>query len=373
VSACFAAIWRSVVNIGIVSSSAANNQKPRRLSGIEAGRGIAATSVALYHVARHLDKSIGAPMLKHMTQFGHAGVDFFFVISGFIILFVHYRDVGNPARLRHYAGRRFTRLMPIYWIVTALTIALNLASGHGAPAPVDFAISIPLLPSNRAMVVGVAWTLQFEILFYSVFAILILSRTVGLVVLAVWLFAIVLAPFTSLGMSNVPDQFYGTYNIEFLLGMTVAFVLTNYTVRRPLRWLVGGIILFAAAALFDDLQWLNGYGGFGRIAYGVPAAIVVAGIAEADRQSLLSVPPILRMLGSASYSIYLFQFILIGVTWQAFLAVKFDQSLPVIAQFLILVLAVLIGGAIISAWVEYPLMSFLRTAYGKRFVPTVKV
>jgi peptidoglycan/LPS O-acetylase OafA/YrhL len=61
---------------------------PAKLGWVEAYRGIAATAVVLYHTARHFDKNYGIPALESVFQFGHAGVDLFFVISGFIILFV---------------------------------------------------------------------------------------------------------------------------------------------------------------------------------------------------------------------------------------------------------------------------------------------
>ena len=60
---------------------------------------MAATAVVFYHAARHLNKIYGVPALMCVFQFGHAGVDLFFVISGFIILFVHYDDIGRPERL----------------------------------------------------------------------------------------------------------------------------------------------------------------------------------------------------------------------------------------------------------------------------------
>jgi len=59
-----------------------------------------------------------------VAQFGHAGVDFFFVLSGFIIFFVHGKDIGKPSRLPHYVWRRFIRIYPVYWAVTLISIVL---------------------------------------------------------------------------------------------------------------------------------------------------------------------------------------------------------------------------------------------------------
>ena len=62
--------------------------KPK-LTSIEAARGIAAVMVVFYHAARHLKADYNVMPWEGIAQFGHAGVDFFFVLSGFIIFFVH--------------------------------------------------------------------------------------------------------------------------------------------------------------------------------------------------------------------------------------------------------------------------------------------
>ena len=150
-----------------------------RLGGIEALRGLAASAVVLYHAARHVDKAYGAPGLAHAFLPGHAGVDLFFVLSGFIILHVHARDIGVPARLPHYANRRFSRVMPLYWVALCVTILAGSLGGHGWPAPWRVAVSASLLPAHLEPLLGVAWTLQYEIVFYAAFALLVLDRKSG--------------------------------------------------------------------------------------------------------------------------------------------------------------------------------------------------
>ncbi len=333
---------------------------PRKLTGIEAGRGVAATLVLLYHVARHLDNASSAPRLREVFAFGHAGVDFFFVISGFIILFVHYDDVGAPARLGRYVGRRFTRLMPTYWVALALTVAMHIAGRQGAPSLADLALSASLLPSNQEMVLGIAWTLRFEVLFYALFCVLIVNRRGGLLVMAAWLSATILAVAAPVYPNWVPVPFYGAYNLEFFLGMTAAYVLRTCTVPRPRLVLALGLALFIAVAVFEDTRLLDGYGNAARLAYGIPGAIIVLGIAEADRRNLLRVPKLLRTIGAASYSIYIFQFICIGTAWQLLLATRLPHLLPAGVAFVALALAVLVGGVVMSRCVEHPLMRLVR-------------
>jgi peptidoglycan/LPS O-acetylase OafA/YrhL len=331
-----------------------------RLPSIEAGRGIAATAVVLYHAMRHLNKIHPAPLLTHAFQFGHAGVDFFFVISGFIILHVHAADIGRPARLGHYAARRFTRVFPTYWVALVFTIILSLAGHeHALPSAADLARSILLLPSHTPPLLGIAWTLQYEIVFYLVFAVLILNRAAGIALCLLWLAWIAIGTIVP-DPTGLPPSIYGIYNLEFFAGMAAARILATRRLTRPLPILAVGLAGFAAAALAEDLGWLNGYANPARFAYGVPAAMIVLGAAAADRARLIALPSFLRTLGAASYSIYLFQFIFIGIAWHLLATAGADRGAPAAVIFSILAACGVGGGILMSRRIEYPLMRRLR-------------
>ena len=46
-----------------------------------------------------------------------SGVDIFFVLSGFIIYFIHAKDIGRPQRIYNFAKKRLSRVYPAYWVV----------------------------------------------------------------------------------------------------------------------------------------------------------------------------------------------------------------------------------------------------------------
>jgi exopolysaccharide production protein ExoZ len=83
-------------------------ESPVRLNSIEACRGIAATMVVAAHCGHTLGApaNFGVPPFGLLFQFGRSGADIFFVLSGFLISFIHWRDLGHPERLRHYLARR---------------------------------------------------------------------------------------------------------------------------------------------------------------------------------------------------------------------------------------------------------------------------
>jgi peptidoglycan/LPS O-acetylase OafA/YrhL len=93
-----------------------------KLSGVQTARGVAALTVVLYHATRALSlpQYLGYIPFGNSLGFGHAGVDFFFVLSGFIIMHAHTADIGRPERLYRYMWRRVTRIYPIYWVVTLI-------------------------------------------------------------------------------------------------------------------------------------------------------------------------------------------------------------------------------------------------------------
>jgi exopolysaccharide production protein ExoZ len=333
-----------------------------RLAWIEALRGIAAAAVVCYHVARHFDANYGMPLLKAMFQFGHSGVDLFFVISGFIILFVHFDDVGRRGRIPRYVERRATRVLPIYWIALLLTVARRWAGGHGTSVD-DLAWAILPLPISADPVLGVSWTLQYELVFYAAFGVMIVNRAVGTGVMLGWLAGVVII--AGVGPVPLPEAYWGLSNLEFFGGMAVAYRLVAGGFPRYKIVLAAGVGLFALAGFAEDFGWMDGYGKLSTLGYGLPGVLIVAGCAEASRRGGVRVPVILRMLGAASYSIYLFHFLLIGAMWTLWRASGLDRNIAPALGFVVFLLVSLAGGVVISRWVEYPLMRLLRGLSGR--------
>jgi len=332
--------------------------KPGKLEGIEALRGIAAVAVVLYHAARHMDRAHGAPNLMAWFQPGHGGVDLFFVLSGFIILHVHRADIDRPERLGRYAWRRFVRLMPIYWIALGLT-ALMLLAGGNAVMPGWFAWSATLLPTHGEPLLGVAWTLQHELLFYAAFAVLILNRSAGIAVMAAWLLWIGVRT-AGVAPGIGPERLSSPYNVEFFLGMGVAVLLASGRMPRGPGAATLGVALTIANGLAESLDWIDGYGAVARWTGGVSAAVLIAGLAAWERERRIVVPAFLRRLGSASYAIYLFQFIGMGIAWQIWVRAGLDSPGRILPAFLFIAVVGVMGGMIAHSLIERPMLGWLR-------------
>lgn len=355
-----------------------------KLGGIEAARGIAAIMVVFYHVARHMRLNIGYLPMGGVTQFGHTGVDFFFVLSGFIIFYVHGKDIGKRASIEHYAQRRFIRIFPLYWFVLLLSFVLNGVFGKGGWSELDRVLfSATLLPIVENPYVGVAWTLQHELIFYMMAMLAIFSRRVGMFAFLIWLSLILAKLFTGFVFSETLayTKFVSEYNIEFFFGMCAAWLGMRWQARAKdgtnrqnmskvlivsSNFLVMfGVLMFLVVGAAENSKQFDGYAPIARLIYGVSSMIVVLGLVSCHMDAG-NLSTVLRRLGAASYSIYLTHFIFIGVFYKLSVMFGVFAKVPDWMMFLILSGASVAGGIAISTFIEYPLMRLVKNQIFER-------
>ncbi len=282
----------------------------QRFATLEVGRGVAATMVALSHAT----SLTAEPRWLGTIPFGgalanmNAGVDFFFVLSGFLITFVHWDDFGCPTRLAHYASRRFSRIFPAYWIILSVIVPIYLMEPNfGASRQhnwIYIVASYLLIPMPQQPVLGVAWTLTYEVFFYLLLGIAVVFGRATLALFAAWLGVIVFCQI--FGIISYPASFFGNaYGAEFLLGMAVAALHRNGNVRLPGFQLLAGVVVFFATTFFALNVQLPAGGTLARLIFGSASALIILGAVTLEKKGRLSVPKWLLPLGAASYAIYL--------------------------------------------------------------------
>ena len=69
------------------------------LESIQVARGLAALAVVFYHASLLFTQKAGLNIFSGIGKYGYMGVPFFFVLSGFIIGFAHYKDIGKKEKL----------------------------------------------------------------------------------------------------------------------------------------------------------------------------------------------------------------------------------------------------------------------------------
>lgn len=144
-------------------------------------RGLAALAVVAHHAAVSTEAFVGSMpgIAQSVFGLGFLGVDFFFVLSGFIIMFAHMGDERSPAAVRRYAFKRLVRIFPSYLPISIALIALYaFMPGFSASGGRDYSLvsSLLLLPADRPPALSVAWTLVHELMFYTVFLLFFVSR-----------------------------------------------------------------------------------------------------------------------------------------------------------------------------------------------------
>jgi exopolysaccharide production protein ExoZ len=329
-----------------------------KLLAIQLGRGVAALLVVLVHGTNSLalPQYGGRLAFGNAFRFGHAGVDFFFVLSGFIISYVHHRDLGQPARFGRYVRRRLSRIYPPYWIVSALFIVSMLIFGHTERlAPVRLLTSVTLVPYSQSPILGVAWTLQHEMLFYTCFGLAVLWRPLGPALIAACLALVAAGQFVSLDAWEW--RFLTTpFHLQFLMGIAAARWVIAQRVPAPRLLAALGAVAFLVAGLAENAGWITYLGFASKLAFGLSSMVLIAGLAGAERAGLIRVGGFGALIGGASYAIYLLHELVINDA--AFILARAGVVRHVPLEPLLIVLAVLTVAVAIGFYlaVEQPLL-----------------
>jgi exopolysaccharide production protein ExoZ len=336
--------------------------------GIQILRGLAATLVVLHH---SFEESLA--IYPHITPnwliaFGACGVDIFFVISGFIIYSVTY---GRESQSRESAPvfllKRLIRIFPLYWICLFATLALWRSGLFYRNLHVDantFTCSLFLLPSDK-LIIDVAWTLVYEMLFYYLFTITLYFRNARISVLATTgLICTGILVGQILPNGEVKHFLTNPIVLEFCFGLFLAYFVNSPVFRVAwLRYLwMPGLILIAAAAFLIENKH-SSTGGPGPevrfLAWGLPAVLVTLSFIKTRFESS-ALNRIFVPVGDASYSIYLthptvmilFAFLM---KHQVIRPISFPLILP-----LVMVGISVVFGLLVHYFVERPILSWLR-------------
>ncbi|MEL6323741.1 MAG: acyltransferase [Pseudomonadota bacterium] len=298
--------------------------RPQQLVQLQALRAYAAVIVALVHILHDLDQTTGTHYF-YTTPFDlKSGVDLFFVLSGFIIVYVSAPFMGEVSYRPRFLFRRLTRIAPAYWLYTSLMAIIVLGLPQLAPntttSPIHMISSYLFLPwpapdGALGPILGVGWTLLYEMMFYLVFSLMIGLRLWRAIAATGAVFLSLIALRFSFGTS-LPfylDYWSNPIILEFLAGAVIGglFVSSN----RRFSWPLGAGLITLAFAWLVGVHQIDALKALPRvIALGVPsAAIVFAMTMAAERLPMgLSQPRWLVRIGDSSYSLYLSHFFAIG-------------------------------------------------------------
>jgi exopolysaccharide production protein ExoZ len=292
---------------------AADRRNPGELAGVQILRAVAACAVVIHHALEESNGAVGRFSPDWLTTAGAAGVDIFFVISGFIMAYVTFRPSVPPPGPGRFLLRRAVRILPLYWLCCAAMLAASFAglmrTHHwNAGEIVDALLLVP----NGRLVINVSWTLSYEILFYLCFGAALVLRTLRGTILATAAAILVLMALGSAAPESRAGAFLGDpISLEFCMGLCLAAGLASW---RGERRMPGGVMAVLAALGFLAMLLAPrfvphaGTGGlFGPsrvLAWGVPAVVVVVAFIAWEPGRGRAVRAAIA-LGDASYALYL--------------------------------------------------------------------
>ena len=276
-----------------------------RFQSIQYLRAFAALIVIFHHALRP------RPWLYNpISQYGagQAGVDIFFVISGFIMY-----SAARKEGVGQFAWRRFVRIAPLYWLATLVTFIILESRLHFQPVGpnmLDLLQSILFIPHYNRIVpdqvwpyLVPGWTLNFEAFFYLIFAIGLVTKKLVPTVL-ILLVALIIAGVLFPSRSAIWLTYTNPLLAEFLGGLLIARFQDQIVRPLTIFLLPLGILGLAVSAFVPAPRVLI---------WGLPALAIVIGALSLERSGHLPDWRFAAALGDGSYSIYLFQVIGIGV------------------------------------------------------------
>ena len=330
--------------------------------------------VVFNHAGTFLALPLGPSYLvpsEAIAQMGAIGVDLFFVISGFVMALSARRYVGLSGA-GVFLAHRFIRIAPLFYLACLVMLAEAIRAG----LPLETASvlnSITFIPifddgTYSWPLHYLGWTLGFEWVFYLLVAVLIASGRGGQH--KPLLFLVMAVPL--LGFLSQPELMAGRVLSnpilwEFALGI-IACVLYEKGWLQQLRWplvCVAGLtcVLGAVVLLFrpdellgvgEDTMMGGSLAASRALIWGVPAFLFFIAVVSLGEVGDGRLGRMLKLLGDASYSIYLSHLFVVMAMLEVVKRMAWDPDLVVLATLAVSALV----GIRVYRWVEKPMLTF---------------
>ncbi|NKJ00258.1 acyltransferase [Novosphingobium sp. SG707] len=344
-------------------------------------RGVAASFVVIVHLLDRLAKRGAFPhdLPPWASCFGEIGVATFFTISGFIMLHTTQGEFGSSAAARRFFRRRFVRIIPLYYLTTAISILFAFITFQWStnkfytpPSPLNILYSILFIPyinsngiAQPAYTLG--WTLEYEMFFYLIFSIsMSLEKKIGILLSIILLCSLIILgifipnPKANVGTIVAMSYFTKPVLLYFVAGMLIALMRSKCLIIQTNRsvWLPCGLGLFIMSLGVRFAAPTVTLASIAAAAGAVAAATLI--IAKESGSKSLAI--FVTAFGDASYSLYLtHSFLLGGIALLAAPLVMQSMSWLIIATIATCIVCFACAW-IVWRVVETPLMRLLSKA-----------
>ena len=342
------------------------NTNRATLTSIQALRAIAAVLVVFFHTVVHLEARNIIPEIPYGLAVGRSGVDMFFVISGFIMVYVTRNSFQKKGSSFDFMARRIIRIVPIYWFYTLVLAALltvspsNFSDGKVLQPDHLFTslafIAWPNSAGDLKPVLQAGWTLDYEMYFYLVIAIFLQlpGRFFLYLLTALFLGSIGLGALLP-GLPPPTKVMTSPLLLEFLMGCVAGVLyLKRDSIPYPGLLILIGVLGLISTTMIDTstaLRWVK---------WGFPSFLIVLGAVFWEKRESIKIPKILVTLGDSSYSLYLthlFSINLTGFIWHRFIGDYYGLF------YFTAILCSVIAGHIAYLLIEKPVTQYLSGIY----------
>ena len=299
-------------------SVSATASSPSKFNIIQLQRMIAAITVVACHCTFYTSERLNNDF--NIYSEGSRGVALFFVISGFVMIISTQRRSSKNNEWLTFILRRMARIAPLYWVITTVkVVALIVAANYVLHAELDIPyilksyLFIPSLNLDGEIkpLLGVGWTLVYEMLFYIVFSIALLIRRDPFIVSTLVMLSFAIASLFKTDQWPVLAYFLADgIVLDFVFGMVVAKIVISGRKADPTVMIC--VLLLSLILLFAPqggiTRFLEGVGvdtGRASLAVGILSALIIWSSAGLEDRLGKFVPTPVLFLGAASYSLYL--------------------------------------------------------------------
>ncbi len=358
-----------------------------RLNSLEIGRFLAAFTIVLVHMLPYMQGHAVNPAgfaPAFIILPGHFCVQYFFALSGFVMVAAHYKDFGRIAAIPRFWWLRVCRIYPAYW----LALCIPLYYLYGALTPGSAASLFLLDPWHSKEFILAAWTLRYEFAFYIMFGLFMLPY-VGKPLMAYWMVL------TFWRWNNIPAlaihtklllfpnglavayayKFVDIYNIYFFGGMAAGYAFTRWRwgARAYAALAVAGVAVLLLYMLPQE-NWGEHYGGNSEFDLAVSLALggVMLGLTGLERLGHLRFGRWAAWLGMLSYPLYIIHMPLMLLADNALHWGHYGTA-ALYLRFALLLGGTLLIAALITVLFDQPVQRLLRRLTRRIWRPAARL
>lgn len=283
-------------------------EKNQKLASIQVLRFVAAALVLVHNAILYVapfEQIQHAETIAVWSNIGAAGVHIFFVISGLVMAYTAYDAFGTPNAMRSFLWRRIIRIFPIYWIAAVAYLVAKVALGQFWLGAGETLGALLLLPGMASSIIVPGWTLAYEMIFYLIFAgLLVVPRSLALLLITI-AFPTMIVLGRLVGAETwgaTAEHLTSPLLIEFLIGVWLGWALRAGKIPQwtTARWVFPmGCLIACLPLIASPLLTVRGIPDI--VSMGPGSALLVAVFAISERRWFANV----AWLGEYSYSLYL--------------------------------------------------------------------